>query len=122
MWELEGMEAMNAMRKVRGQLQQGDAPPIAAAFRDEESLRELFEGVGLTDVETTAIDVSVTYASVDELWEPATRVGGPGGPVVDQFSPEQLERARSLFDAALGSPTAPFTLGGRAAAVRVVSP
>jgi ubiquinone/menaquinone biosynthesis C-methylase UbiE len=122
MWELDGMEAMNAMREVRRQLQPGDAPPIAAAFRDQQSMRELFEGTGLADVETTTIEVSVTYASVDELWEPAIRVGGPGGPVVDQFSADLLERARSLFHAALGSPTKPFTLGGRAAAVRGVRP
>jgi ubiquinone/menaquinone biosynthesis C-methylase UbiE len=121
MWELDGMDAMNAMREVR-QLQPGGAPPVAAAFRDEQSLRELFEGAGLADVETTMIEVSVTYASVDELWQPAIRVGGPGGPVADQFSAEQLERARSLFHAALGSPAKPFTLGGRAAAVRGVRP
>jgi ubiquinone/menaquinone biosynthesis C-methylase UbiE len=122
MWELDGMDAMNAMREVRRQLQPGGAPPIATTFRDEQSLRELFEGAGLVDVETSVIEVSVTYASVDELWEPAIRVGGPGGPVVDQFPAELLEHARSLFHAALGSPTKPFTLGGRAAAVRGVRP
>jgi ubiquinone/menaquinone biosynthesis C-methylase UbiE len=122
MWELDGMEMMNAMREVRRQMQPGEAPTIAAAFRDEQSLRELFEGAGLADVETTVIEVSVTYASVDELWEPAIRVGGPGGQFVNQVSAEQLEHARSLFQAALGSPTKPFRLSGRAAAVRGVRP
>jgi ubiquinone/menaquinone biosynthesis C-methylase UbiE len=120
MWELDGMDAANAMREVRRQLQPGEASPIATAFRDEQSLRELFEGAGLGDVETTIIEVSVTYASVDELWEPAIRVGGPGGPAVDQFSAEQLARARSLFEEVLGSAAKPFTLSGRAAAVRGV--
>jgi SAM-dependent methyltransferase len=120
MWELDGMDAMNAMREVRRQLQPGGAPPVATEFRDEQSLRKLFEAVGLAEVETTVIEVSVTYTSVDELWEPAIRVGGPGGPAVDQFSAEQLKRARTLFQEALGSPTMAFTLHGRAAAVRGV--
>ena len=76
----------------------------------------------MADVETTVIEVFVTYASVEELWEPAIRVGGPGGPAVDRFSVEQLERGRAIFVAALGSPTGSFTLGGRAAAVRGVRP
>ncbi len=122
MWELDGMDMTNAMREVRRQLQPGEEPVSATAFRTEQSLRELFEGAGLADVEATVIEVSVTYASVDELWGPAIRVGGPGGPAIDRFSPEQLERGRSVFDTALGSPTGSFTLGGRAAAVRGVRP
>jgi len=118
MWELDGMDMTNAMREVRRQVQPGDDPQVGTAFRTQESLRELFEGAGLADVETTVIEVSVTYASIEEVWEPAIRVGGPGGPAVDRFSAEQLERGRSIFAAAIGSPTGPFTLGGRAAAVR----
>jgi SAM-dependent methyltransferase len=117
MWELDGMDMMNAMRAVRRQLQPGEEPPMATAFRDEASLRELFEAAGLAEVETTVIEVFVTYTTVEELWEPAIRVGGPGGPAVDRFSAEQLERGRSGFRAELGSPSGPFTLGGRAAAV-----
>ena len=120
MWELDGMDMMVAMREVRRQLQPGEDPQVATAFRTEQSLRELFEGAGLVDVETTAIKIAVSYTSVEELWEPAIRVGGPGGPAVDRFSAEQLGRGRSVFETALGSPAGSFTLSGRAAAVRGV--
>lgn len=118
MWEIEGMEMMNALREVRRRVQQGDAPVVATDFRDERSLRALFEGAGLSAVETTTIEVSVTYSSVDELWEPSIHVGGPGGPAADSFSPEQLALGREVFEQALGAPAGSFTLSGRAAAVR----
>ena len=118
MWLLDGMDMMNALREVRRQVQPGEEDVIAVDFRSEQSLRALLEGAGLVGVETTTIEVSVTYSSVDDLWEPATRVGGPGGPVAERFSAEQLEQGRAVFERALGSPTGTFTLGGRAAAAR----
>ena len=93
----------------------------STAYRDEASLRTLFEEAGLRDVETTVIEVSVQYETVDELWEPAIHVGGPGGPVVDSFAPEQIAQGRVIFEEALGNPTGPYELKGRAAAVRGVS-
>jgi hypothetical protein len=109
---------VNALREVRRQLQPGQDDAVAVDFRSEPSLRALLEGAGLVEVETTTLEVSVTYSTVDELWEPATHVGGPGGPAAERFSAEQLARGRDLFAQALGSPTGSFTLGGRAAAAR----
>jgi len=120
MWEVEGVEMMNAMNEVRRRLRPGGYPP-SPQHRDEASLRELFAQAGLHDVETTTLDVAVEYETVDELWEPAIRVGGPGGPVVDALSPEEIAQGRAIFEEALGRPTGTFTLRGRAAAVRGVS-
>ena len=117
MWEVEGVEMMNALNEIRKRLQPSGSS-IATDYRDEESLRRLFEEAGLRDVETTRLEVSVEYETVEELWEPAIRVGGPGGPAVDQFTPEQLVQGRAIFEEALGSPTGRYTLTGRAAAVR----
>jgi ubiquinone/menaquinone biosynthesis C-methylase UbiE len=116
MWLVEGMDMMNALREVRRQVQPGEDEVIPVAFRTEQSLRALAEGAGLVNVETTTLEVSVTYSSVDELWEPSTRVGGPGGPAAERFSAEQLEQGRAVFERALGSPSGAFTLSGRAAA------
>jgi SAM-dependent methyltransferase len=118
MWEVEGMGMMVALNAVRKRLMPDTAPGIATDYRDEASLRTLFEGAGLHDVETTTIDVSVTYETIDELWLPAINVGGPGGPAVQRMTPEERAEGKLVFIDALGSPEGSFTLHGRAAAVR----
>jgi ubiquinone/menaquinone biosynthesis C-methylase UbiE len=117
MWEVEGVEMMNALNEIRRRLTPGGWSP-STEYRDEESLRGLFEEAGLCEVETTRLEVSVGYETVDELWEPAIRVGGPGGPAVEAFTPEQLAAGREIFEEALGYPTGRYELKGRAAAVR----
>ena len=120
MWEVDGVEMMNALNEIRRRLDPGGWNP-STDYRDEASLRGLFEDAGLHDVETTRVEVSVVYETIDELWEPAIHVGGPGGPVVNSFSPEQLEAGRAIFVEALGNPPGPYELKGRAAAVRGIS-
>lgn len=121
MWELEGMEVMNVLNAVRDRIASDTSPPRVTEYRDEASLRQAFEASGLREVETTTLSVEVTYETVDELWEPATRVGGPGGPVAERMTPEQLAAGRALFAETLGNPAGAYTLAGRAAAVRGVS-
>jgi ubiquinone/menaquinone biosynthesis C-methylase UbiE len=120
MWEVEGVEMMNALNEIRRRLAPAESG-VATDYRDEASLRTLFEAAGLREVETTRIEVSVEYETVDELWEPAIHVGGPGGPAVNSFTPEQLVQGRAIFEEALGSPTGGYSLRGRAAAVRGVT-
>jgi hypothetical protein len=79
------------------------------------------EEAGLRDVEKTRLEVTVEYETVDELWEPAIHVGGPGGPAVNSFSPEQLAAGRAIFEEALDHPAGRYALEGRAAAVRGVT-
>jgi ubiquinone/menaquinone biosynthesis C-methylase UbiE len=121
MWEVQGMDMMNALNAVRERVTPGTGPQVATEYRDEASLRRLFEDCGLRDVETTTLDVQVTYETVDELWEPAIHVGGPGGPAVDRMTPEQVAAGRAIFEEALGSPSGTYALKGRAAAVRGLS-
>jgi hypothetical protein len=111
---------MNALNEIRRRLTPG-GPELMTDYRDEASLGTLFEQAGLHEVETTRIEVSVEYQTVDELWEPAIHVGGPGGPAVNSFTPEQLAQGRAIFEEALGNPTGRYSLKGRAAAVRGVS-
>ena len=117
MWEFEGMDMMNALNEVRRQVRPDGFMP-SREYRDEQSLRGLFEQCGLQNVETTTLEVAVEYESVDELWEPAIHVGGPGGPVANALGPDELARGREIFDEALGRPRGTFRLAGRAAAVR----
>ena len=120
MWEVEGVEMLNALNEIRRRFAPADAG-LVTDYRDEASLRTLFEEAGLCDVETTRIEVSVEYETVDELWEPAIHVGGPGGPAVRSFTPGQLVQGRAIFEEALGNPTGRYSLKGRAAAVRGIT-
>jgi SAM-dependent methyltransferase len=120
MWVVEGVDMINALNEIRSRLSP-DRAGITTDYRDEASLRGLFEEAGLSDVETTPIEVAVEYETVDELWEPAIHVGGPGGPAVDSYTPQQLEEGRVIFEEAIGNPSGRYSLKGRAAAVRGIS-
>jgi ubiquinone/menaquinone biosynthesis C-methylase UbiE len=121
MWEVEGVDMVNALNEIRRRLDP-DGWNVATHYRDETSLRALFEEAGLRDVETTRVEVSVEYETVDELWEPAIHVGAPGGPAAGAYTPEQLAAGRVIFEEALGNPTGRYRLKGRAVAVRGVVP
>ena len=117
MWEVDGLELMQAVNEVRRRL--GPNPPIVGvAYRSEQSLRALFESAGFRDVETTKLESAFEHRSVDEVWDAAIRVGGPGGAMASSQPPEALARGREVFGELLGNPAGSFTLRGRAAAVR----
>jgi len=117
MWELDGLEVIKTLNELRRRMDP-NAPTPNPNYRSEQSLRELFESVGFRDVETTVLEAAVDYVTVDEIWDAAIHVGGPGGPMADVAPPERLAAGRAVLEELLGSPTGPFTLRGRAAAVR----
>lgn len=119
MWELEGLDLFRALNGVRQRLDP-NPPAVSEEFRSVQSLRALFEPAGFRDVETAVLEVQVEYETVDEIWDAAIHVGGPGGALADARSPEELADGRALFGDLLGNPTRSFTLRGRAAAVRGV--
>jgi SAM-dependent methyltransferase len=104
----------------------GDRAPISAFWRaardgdpdvrDESDLSgaraghltDLFAAAGLSDVEETALPVSVEHATFDEWWAPFELGVGPAGAYVAALDGEERvalrERCRGLL------PPAPFTL------------
>jgi hypothetical protein len=119
MWEVDGLEVIKVLNELR-RLMDPNAPTPDLRYRSEQSLRELFESAGFRDVETTVLESAVEYATVDEIWDAAIHVGGPGGALADSLPPEALAQGRIGFDELLGNPSGSFTLRGRAAAVRGV--
>jgi len=119
MWELDGLEIFSALREVRRRFDP-NTPEREVNYRSEESLRELLESAGFREVETTVLESAVEYSSVDEIWDAAIHVGGPGGPMANAVPPERLAEGRAVLAELLGSPSGSFTLQGRAAAVRGV--
>jgi SAM-dependent methyltransferase len=119
MWELEGLELFKALSELRRRMDP-NPPAISEEYRSEQSLRELFESAGFREVETAVLEVQVEHETVDQIWDAAIHVGGPGGAMADARSPEQLAEGRIVFGELLGNPSGSFTLRGSAAAVRGV--
>jgi SAM-dependent methyltransferase len=78
----------------------------------EGDLAQLFESVGLREVEETALSVSLEHPSFEEWWEPFSLGVGPAGAYVAGLDPEQRAELRERCREAL--PDAPFVLTSRA--------
>lgn len=79
-------------------------------------LAQLLHDVGLSEIEETALSVSVEHRSFDDWWDPFTLGVGPAGSYtvgLDATRRAQLrERCRDVL------PTAPFVVHARAWAAR----
>lgn len=87
-------------------------------YRSVEELAELWERVGLSDVESDHLRVATDYTGFDDLWEPFTYGVGPAGAYLAKLEPEQREQLRGELFKGLGEPAGPFTLSATACAVR----
>jgi len=100
-----------------------DHPYVNAAqrYRSEPELLELFEAAGIRDVESGSLVVSSEYADFDELWDSVVGGAGPIGDLLRTLDADGVESFRSEVHERLGDRGAPFTLSGRALAIRGVS-
>lgn len=79
-------------------------------------LAELFQTVGVRDIEQGAVSVQVEHPSFREWWEPFTLGVGPAGTYVARLSARQRNRLRDLCRDRL--PDGSFVIPARAWAVR----
>jgi ubiquinone/menaquinone biosynthesis C-methylase UbiE len=96
------------------------APDEARALRygDAESLRQLWQGADLSDVETGPLVIEVEYANFDDYWQPFLSGAGPGGRYCVSLDDRHRAALREECSRALGRPSTPFSLRARAWAVR----
>ena len=87
-------------------------------YRSTEELEELWQRVGLNDVETDHLRVETGYTGFDDLWEPFTYGVGPAGAYLAKLDAGQREQLRAELFKGLGEPTGQFTLSATACAVR----
>jgi SAM-dependent methyltransferase len=120
MWELDGIEVMGVLNEVRKRMQPDADGTRIERWRSETELYELFEQAGFDDALTTTIEVSVPYASVDELWHSAIESAGPGGSPGANMPAPAVAAGRDVAADVLGNPEGPFTLHARCACVRGV--
>ena len=93
------------------------ARQIDSSTRDESELpgsrqgdlSRLFESAGLSDVEETALSVSVEHPTFDEWWEPFTFGVGTAGAHLASLDPEHQAQLRERCRAVLPDPPFVFT-------------
>lgn len=87
-------------------------------FQRPDDLRELWEAVGLTKVQTAPLTVEASYEDFDDFWQPFTLGVGPAGAYCATLSEGAREALRAECRRRLGNPAAPFTLTARAWGVK----
>jgi ubiquinone/menaquinone biosynthesis C-methylase UbiE len=91
------------------------------AYTDRDSLRELWLGAGLREVETAPLTVQAEYENFDDFWQPFLTGTGPGGRYCISLDAEDQAALRAECFRRLGAPARPFVLCARAWAVRGVA-
>jgi hypothetical protein len=115
MWDLDGMEMLAAVNRTqRAMGAGGPAPEQRNLYRRRDALEELI-GDG---AEAELLEVDSHYADFDELWHAMVNGAGPAGAWAKSLDEAQRERAREELHRQVGEPSGPFTLTGRAWAVR----
>ncbi len=82
-------------------------------------LAGIWNGMGMNDVEETAIDIQMDFSSFDDYWLPMSGAG-PGGAYVADLSPERRDVLRSALRNRISGDRldGPFSLGAKSWAVR----
>jgi hypothetical protein len=83
------------------------------------ALESLWRAVGLSQVETCAIEIPTDFATFEDYWRPFLRGTGPAPSYVADLAPAHREALRERLRRRLPSvPTGEFRLHARAWAVR----
>jgi SAM-dependent methyltransferase len=82
----------------------------------EGHLAELFEAAGLSEIEDTALWISLEHPTFEAWWEPFTKGVGPAGSYLASLSAERQAELRGRCQATI--PTTPFVVTARAWAAR----
>jgi SAM-dependent methyltransferase len=83
-------------------------------FGRDGEIADLFERVGLRDIERGSVEVEVPYADFDDFWTPFLSTTGPAGQYVHSLDDDRRGRLRDELHARLGRPDGPFALGASA--------
>jgi SAM-dependent methyltransferase len=93
-----------------------DAPDEGRVMRfcTLPELEELWERIGLRDVETGALVVAADYADFDDYWNPFTAGLAPSGAYCASLDDDRRAELREACFRRLGAPSGPFRLTAKA--------
>ena len=112
MWDREGMEMLAAIQRTRIAL--GYDVGSDQAYRTRDEIAGLFGA----DAEVELLAVDAAYADFEDFWTALAGGAGPAGIWAKSLDDEQRPVARAELLRELGEPDGPFSLTGRAWAVR----
>ena len=118
MWDRDNMEMFAAINRSREAIAPETFERSALKYRTREEIVELFEDAGLRDVESAPLEVEASYTGFDDFWDALSSGVGPAGQWVQELSEERRAALPDVLRRELGEPDGPFTLSGRAWAVR----
>ena len=107
-------EAAIAVSPQDAKLSQGERFPVCRP----EALGALFEGAGLSAVQTRAVDIPTVFQDFDDYWSPFLGRQGSAPTYLASVDDEVRERIRATLEARLAPRGGPIRLIARAWAVR----
>jgi len=115
MWDREVMELLGAINRTQQAMgATGGSTEARNLYRRREELESLLPDRTSTEL----LEVEAGYSGFDELWSSMQAGVGPAGTWVAALDDAGREAARDELFRQVGSPDGPFTLVGRAWAVR----
>ncbi|MGC3998015.1 MAG: class I SAM-dependent methyltransferase [Anaeromyxobacter sp.] len=118
MWEANGLQSARIFWEAAHALDPAAPDEGGLPFRRSGELEALWSAAGLREVEGGAIDVEATIPSFDAFWGFFAQGVGPTGDYLLRQPPARQAELRERCRTLLGDPPGPFTLSGRALAVR----
>jgi SAM-dependent methyltransferase len=114
MWGIEEVDMFAAIGRTARVIDAGGAEQTARRYRTPQELHGLLVGAGLTNIETSELDVTAPYADFEEFWRAMSRGVGPAGAWMHGLDEQQRALAHDELYRQLGSPAGAFELNGRA--------
>ena len=114
MWGIEEVEMFAAIDRTARVVGSGAAERRASRYRKPQELSDLLLGAGLTNVQSSELDVTASYDDFDDFWRALSRQVGPAGAWLHGLDDHQRARAHGELHRQLGSPSGAFELRGRA--------
>ena len=109
-WDLDRMRLLDVFWRALRTIQPGSPGEAGRMGRREGDLAGLLEGAGATNIVSSELIATATYADLDDWWSSYTGGAGPVGATCRALSAEDQAQVRAEGSRLLGSPDGPFTL------------
>src|SRR3954447_12207622 len=122
MWGVDEVQMFAAIGRTDSVLGAGYAEQGARRYRTPHELHDLLAGAELTNIETSELDVTASYAGFEDFWRALSQGVGPAGTWLNRLDEQRRAFAHDELHRQLGSPSGPFELHARGYGARASRP